>query len=100
MYGLRNAPRAWYKRVRTDLESLGWRAHQLDQCVFLKYEGEQLIGACGVYVDDFILAGKKNDPRWKAAKASLVGLYKWGSGKPTHLLCVVYAISKRVISPL
>ena len=33
VYGLRNAPRAWYKRVRADLESLGWRVHQLDQCI-------------------------------------------------------------------
>ena len=95
VYGLRNAPRAWYKRVRTDLESLGWRAHQLDQCVFLKYEGEQLIGACGVYVDDFILAGKKNDPRWKAAKASLVGLYKWGKWETNSFtLCGVRYLQK------
>ena len=33
VHGLRNAPRAWYKRVRADLQSLGWRVHQLDQCV-------------------------------------------------------------------
>ena len=24
VYGLRNAPRAWYKIVRKDLEALGW----------------------------------------------------------------------------
>ena len=34
VYGLRNAPRAWYLRVRKDLEAQGWRCHQLDQCVF------------------------------------------------------------------
>ena len=67
VYGLRNAPRAWYRRVRTDLEALGWRVHQLDQCVFLSYEGDTLVGVCGVYVGDFILAGKVNDPWWKAA---------------------------------
>ena len=78
VYGLRHAQRAWYRRVRTDLEALGWRVHQLDQCVFLKYEGDELIGVCGVYLDDFIIAGKVNDPRWKAAKGKLVGLYKWG----------------------
>ena len=33
VYGLRNAPRAWYQRVKKDLEALGWRIHQLDQCV-------------------------------------------------------------------
>ena len=37
VYELRNAPRAWYLRVRKDLEALGWRCHQLDQCVFLLY---------------------------------------------------------------
>ena len=62
VYGLRNAPRAWYKRVRTDLESLGWRVHQLDQCISLLYDNEELIGTCGVYVDEFIIAGKTNDP--------------------------------------
>ena len=36
VYGLRNAPRAWYKRVKKDLEVLGWRRHHLDQCVSSK----------------------------------------------------------------
>ena len=60
VYGLRNAPRAWYQRVKKDFEAFGWRCHQLDQCVFLKYDGEELVGICGVYVDDFIIAGKHN----------------------------------------
>ena len=58
VYGLRNAPRAWYKRVRKYLEALGWRCHQLDQCVFLEYDGEELVGICGVYVEDFGIGGK------------------------------------------
>ena len=60
VYGLRHAPRVWYKRVRKDLAALGWQCHQLDQCVFLKYDGDELVGVCGVYVDDFIIAGKAN----------------------------------------
>ena len=71
VYGLRNAPRAWYKRVRKDLEALGWRCHQLDQCVFLKYDGQELVGVCGVYVDDFIIAGKSNGQKWQAEKEKL-----------------------------
>ena len=59
VYGLRNTPRAWYQIVRKDLEALGWRIHQLDQCVFVKYDGEELVGICGVYVDDFIIADNK-----------------------------------------
>ena len=31
VYGLRNAPRAWWKRVVRDLTETGWVQHQLDQ---------------------------------------------------------------------
>ena len=61
---------------------LGWRVHQLDQCVFLLYDGSELIGTIGVYVDDFIIAGKVKDTRWQKAKGNLVSLYsrgKWES---------------------
>ena len=40
VYGLRNAPRRWWHRVKRDMEQLGWRCHQLDQTVFLKFDGE------------------------------------------------------------
>ena len=68
VYGLRNAPRARYQRVKKDLEALGWRIHQLDQCVFVKYDGEELVGICGVYVDDFIIAGKQNSKNGRLKK--------------------------------
>ena len=29
VYGLRNAPRRWWMRVKRDMENLGWRSHQL-----------------------------------------------------------------------
>ena len=68
-----NAPRAWYRQVRKDLEAVGWRVHQLDQCVFMIYDGNDFIGICGAYVDDFILAAKTNDPRQnKPNRASLI----------------------------
>ena len=93
--GLRNAPRAWYKRVRADLESLGWRAHQLDQCIFLLHDGNELIGMCGVYVDDFIIAGKVNDPRWRKAKEDLKKLHKWETWESnTFTLCGVGYLQK------
>ena len=99
VYGLRNAPRAWYHRVRTDLEALGWGVHQLDQCVSIKYDGDELIGVCGVYVDDFTIAGKVNDPRWTAAKGKLVGFINAVSGRliPSH--SVESATSKRTTTP-
>ena len=57
-----------------DLEAQGWRVHQLHQCVFLYYGGNELIGVCGVYVDDFIIAGKTHNPKWEAVKAKLLSL--------------------------
>ena len=95
VYGLRNAPRAWYKRVRADLESQGWRVHQLDQCIFMLYEKGDIIGTCGVYVDDFIVAGRTNDPRWRKAKEKLKGLYKWGKWeRDSFTLCGVRYLQK------
>ena len=38
VYGLRTAPWSWWKCVINDLESLGWRCHQLDQCLFILYD--------------------------------------------------------------
>ena len=70
VYGLRNAPRAWYQRVKKDLEALGWRCHQLDQRVFLKYDGEELVGFCGVYVDEFIIAGQHNGRNGKLERTN------------------------------
>ena len=88
VYGLRNVPRAWYRRVKKDLEALGWRCHQLDQCVFLKYDGNELVGICGVYVDDFIIGGNTTTKKWQKEKRKLKICINGESGKVIHLLCV------------
>jgi len=51
VYGLRTAPKAWYQKVRKDLEDLGWRCNKFDQCVFSlhDYSTGRLIGVLGVY---------------------------------------------------
>ena len=67
VYGLRNAPRRWWHRVKRDMQRLGWRCHQLEQCIFLKYDAEgQLICICGMYVDDFLIAGNRSNPLYRA----------------------------------
>ena len=85
-YGLRTAPRNWYQRVKRDMQGLGWKVHSLDNCVFLLYDKDELIGLCGVYVDDFIIAGRDSDPRWQAAKKRLKDLYTWGNGNDAHFI--------------
>ena len=91
-YGLRTAPRNWYQRVKRDLLGQGWKMHSLDNCVFLLYDRNELIGLCGVYVDDFLIAGRDNDPRWQEAKRKLINLYSWGKWEKRifHLCGVRY----------
>ena len=43
-YGLVNAPRRWYERVIEDLLKLHWTPNPHDECVFMKFENDQLAG--------------------------------------------------------
>ena len=99
VYGLRNAPRAWYRRVRTDLEALGWSVRQLDQCVFRNYDGDALAGVCDVYVDDLILAGKVKDPDGKRPKENSWDFTNGESGIQMRSHYVESAISRRTTTP-
>ena len=63
--------------------------------MFLKYDGEELVGICGVYVDDFIIAGKHNSRKWQIEKDKLKKLYKWGQWETdTVTLCGVRYVQK------
>ena len=77
VYGLRNAPRAWWKRVVRDLTETGWVQHQLDQCTFMFMNGTELVGLIGVYVGDFLVAGCDDDPVFSAALSKLKGTFRW-----------------------
>ena len=98
-YGLRTAPRNWYQRVKRDLQGLGWKVHSLDNCVFLLYQKDELIGICGVYVDDFLIAGKDSNPAWQEAKKKLINLYSWGQWERTFFTYVESDIVNTTISP-
>ena len=77
VYGLRNAPRAWWKRVVRDLTETGWFQHQLDQCTFMFMNGTELLGLIGVCVDDFLVFGCDDDPVFSAALWKLKGTFQW-----------------------
>lgn len=56
LYGLRQAPRAWYARLSKYLEKLGFTKCPYEHAVYTKKEGtESLI--IGVYVDDLLVTG-------------------------------------------
>ena len=79
VYGLRNAPRAWWKRVVRVLTDIGWIQHQLDQCTFMFMNGPELVGLIGVFVDDFLVAGSDDDPMFSSALLKLKETFHLGT---------------------
>ena len=83
VYGLRNAPRRWFEKLSEDVKKMGWRQHQLDQCVFLLFDPgesgfEGLIGTLGAYVDDVMVAGDESNIIYRKAVDALKKAYTWG----------------------
>ena len=58
IYGLNDAPRCWYERVKREMERLGGKRSIYDQAVYLWHdEFQQLIGILVSFVDDFSYCG-------------------------------------------
>ena len=58
LYGLKDASRQWYFRVREKLMNLGCKQSKLDPGMFYKQKPNgQLSGIIGLHVDDFLHAG-------------------------------------------
>ena len=56
LYGLKEAPRAWYKRIDSYLKKLGFTHSNVDPNLYFKvYRGKPLILV--LYVDDLFLTG-------------------------------------------
>ena len=72
IYGLVDAPRAWYLEAVRRFESLGFVRHPLDPCLFLMFAPEsneasaetprRLVCCIGMHVDDLLGAGDFNHP--------------------------------------
>ena len=56
MYGLRQAPRAWYAKLDSSLLGLGFRRSDSEHAVYLRSEGARRL-VVGVYVDDLVITG-------------------------------------------
>ena len=65
VYGLCNAPRLWWRKLRETLLSLGFVEMRLLPCVFLMWTCDEnakpvsLMGILAVHVDDVIIAGNE-----------------------------------------
>lgn len=56
LYGLRQAPRAWYTKLDSSLLGLGFRRSDSEHAVYLRGDGVHRL-VVGVYVDDLVITG-------------------------------------------
>ena len=55
IYGLKQSPRAWYRKFKQTMEGWGWRISAYDPCVFINDETGLILQ---LHVDDMITFGK------------------------------------------
>ena len=60
VYGLCDAARAWYLRVKKELKDLSVEMCRLDNSLFAWKRKGKLEGLICIYVDDFLYAGTEN----------------------------------------
>jgi hypothetical protein len=59
LYGLRQAPRAWYAKLDSSLIELGFQRSASEHAVYLRGTGDRRL-VVGVYVDDLVITGGDN----------------------------------------
>jgi hypothetical protein len=59
LYGLKQSPRMWYKKIDTYILGIGFIRNKEDHCVYFKLIGDHLIYMV-LYVDDMLLIGNNN----------------------------------------
>ena len=81
VYGLVNAPRRWWSRVRKDMARLGWQESAIEPCLwFLKDPKTGALKAMAVaHVDDFMIAIDNHSDFAVKALEDLYAAYEWGS---------------------
>ena len=63
IYGLREAPRLWWKRLQAAMLSLGFQESKLDATMFILRQGRHIHCIAGCHVDDLIIAA--DDHGWQ-----------------------------------
>lgn len=80
VYGMADAPRAWWLKFKQILEKVGWEGSRLDRALFyLKDERGDVCGQGGPHVDDFVCTGR--GPVYEKALETMKQSVKWGSWK-------------------
>lgn len=60
LYGLKQAPKQWHENFDKVILSNGFRAHELDKCVYSKFNGNRSVIIC-LYVDDMLIFGTDHE---------------------------------------
>lgn len=85
LYGLRQAPRAWYAKLNQCLEKLGFAKCPYEHAVYTKREKTEVL-IVGVYVDDLLVTGT-NISLIKQFKAEMSKVFDMSDlGKLSHYL--------------
>ena len=74
IYGLNDAPRAWFVRVKNELSTLGAIQSSFDMALFVWHENKELCGILVAHVDDFAFIG--TDGWQKSVIATLKSKFK------------------------
>ena len=69
LYGLKQAGREWYKKIKAEFEALGFTRSSADHGVFYKNEDRKLV-IIALYVDDMLIFSNSTNAR-DATKAAL-----------------------------
>ena len=56
VYGMNDAGRQWFFRVRSAMLDMGWQQGRLDNCLFFLHREGQLVGIVILWVDDFFFS--------------------------------------------
>jgi len=84
LYGLVQAARQFYKKWKEVLEAIGFKQSLVDPCLFKK-SGPIYLGA---YVDDNLILGEKDTPKWIAEEVKKYGMdVKIEEGLQDYLSC-------------
>ena len=79
VYGLIDAPRAWWERVETDMNKLKWRTLTTEACFWVMTSVTGRIeGLAVAYVDDFMVAIHEESPVGQRHFSDVRALYEWG----------------------
>lgn len=83
VYGLCNAPRLWWRRLRQVLTQIGFTEMHMLPCVFVYWardaggERKQLMGLLAVHVDDMVVAGSAEFETVLTAMKGELSFGKW-----------------------